>query len=112
MRVFALIVSLLAGCAWLAFGAGEAHVTILATTDTHGYIYPWDYLSGKPAQRGLAKIATLIAAERKTTPDALLVDAGDTIQGSSLEGVYQAEEAGQQLKSDPMMLVMNHLRYD
>src|SRR6476661_7795224 len=103
--------------------ASQVTVTVLATTDLHGNIYPYDYLTGKPSARGLAKIATLIEAERKAAPSALLVDCGDTIQGSPLESVYQRYVAlgslplnlhfeGKPLQSDPMMLGMNYLKYD
>ena len=101
----------------------EVTVTILATTDMHGNIYPYDYLTSRAAERGLAKIGTLIQAERRTAPSALLLDCGDTIQGSPLESVYQTLVAtgklprnlpldGKAFPADPMMTVMNHLRYD
>lgn len=105
-----------------AFGQ-TAKVTILATTDLHGHIYPYDYFSQKPANYGLAKAATLIAGARKEAPDALLIDAGDTIQGSPLESVYNTLAATGRMPSgvtvpsramaiDPMALVMNAMRYD
>src|SRR3954463_762538 len=87
MRHF-LSLYLLAVCVVPAV-ARHVTITILATTDLHGNIYPYDYLTGKPAERGLAKIATIVAAERKINPNALLIDCGDTIQGAPLEGVYQ-----------------------
>jgi 2',3'-cyclic-nucleotide 2'-phosphodiesterase/3'-nucleotidase len=104
-------------------GAREVTVTVLATTDLHGNLYPYDYLSGQPASRGLAKIATLIKAERRTAPGALVVDCGDTIQGSQLESVYQHFiETGKlpagltgpttALTADPMMTAMNHIGFD
>jgi len=34
----------------------QVTVTLLATTDLHGNIYPLDYFSGQPSARGLAKI--------------------------------------------------------
>ncbi len=71
--------------------AERATVTVLATTDTHGFIYPYDYFTKQPAARGLAAAATLMAAVRRETPHVLLVDCGDTIQGSSLAGVYETE---------------------
>ena len=43
-----------------ALWAQRVTVTLLATTDLHGQIYPYDYYTGKPANRGLAKIATLV----------------------------------------------------
>jgi 2',3'-cyclic-nucleotide 2'-phosphodiesterase/3'-nucleotidase len=103
--------------------AREVTVTVLATTDMHGNIYPYDYLSGTPAQRGLAKLGTLIQQERKSAPNALLVDCGDTIQGAQIESVYQQYVATGRLPMgiqppakgfdrDPMMLGMNYLRYD
>ena len=118
MRFSALFL-MLAAC----LSAHQVTVTVLATTDLHGNMYPYDYLTGKPSPRGLAKIATLIQAERKTAPSALLVDCGDTIQGSPLESVYQRYVASgalplnlrfdrKALQADPMMLGMNHLKYD
>ena len=103
--------------------ARELTLTVLATTDMHGNIFPFDYLTGRPAARGLAKIATLIKAERITAPAALIVDCGDTIQGSQLESLYQRyvqtgalpaplrAPAGT-LTSDPMMTAMNRIGFD
>jgi 2',3'-cyclic-nucleotide 2'-phosphodiesterase / 3'-nucleotidase len=97
-------------------------VTVLATTDLHGNIYPLDYFTGQPSERGLAKIAALIESVRRETPNTLLIDCGDTIQGSPVESVYQSYVsagrlplgltfAGEPLGHDPMMLVMNQLGY-
>ncbi len=95
----------------LAF-AETAHIRILATTDLHGNLFPYDYYTAKPAPRGLAKIATLIAQERRDNANTLLVDCGDTIQGSPLETVHQAEVRNGATSADPMMLAMNALHYD
>jgi 2',3'-cyclic-nucleotide 2'-phosphodiesterase/3'-nucleotidase len=88
-------------------------VTVLATTDTHGFLNPWDYFTREPAPRGLAAAATLVAEARREAPNALLIDCGDTIQGSSLESVHQAAvRAGRTDAPDPMMLAMNRMGYD
>ncbi|MCS7026661.1 MAG: 5'-nucleotidase C-terminal domain-containing protein [Bryobacteraceae bacterium] len=120
--MFLRSVLLLAGLAWQ--GAGQtAHIRILVTTDLHGNIYPWDYFAAQPANRGLAKIATLIRQQRKENPETLVIDCGDTIQGSPLESVYQEYvRTGRMplglnvplpaLRVDPMMLAMNALGYD
>lgn len=103
--------------------AQTAKISILATTDLHGHIYPYDYFTQQPANLGLAKVATLVNEIRKQTPDALLIDAGDTIQGSPLESVYQTFKQTGKLPAgvtvparafeiDPMMLVMNAMKYD
>jgi len=115
---FALAALLTVAPGW----ARQVTVTVLATTDLHGNIYPLDYFTGQPSQRGLAKIATLIESVRRETPNTLLSDCGDTIQGTPLESVYQSYVstgrlplglafAGQPLRHDPMMLVMNQLGY-
>ena len=68
--------------------AGDApakvSLTLLGTTDIHGNIEPIDYYANRPANRGLAKIATLIRQERAERPNLLLLDSGDTIQGTPL----------------------------
>src|ERR1043165_7254193 len=69
--------------------AEQVVVTVLATTDLHGNLYPIDYGTGRPADRGLAKIATLIRGAEAENPNHLLIDGGDTIQGTPLEYVYQ-----------------------
>jgi 2',3'-cyclic-nucleotide 2'-phosphodiesterase/3'-nucleotidase len=114
-----LLVSAL--CAFSAF-AGQVTISVLATTDLHGNIYPVDYYTGHPAARGLAKISSLIREVRAENPYNLLIDCGDVIEGAPLESVYQAMVAAGKpplgvappahpLKGDPMMLVMNRLGY-
>ncbi|WP_223765322.1 bifunctional UDP-sugar hydrolase/5'-nucleotidase [Corallococcus sp. AS-1-6] len=85
-------------------------LTVLQTSDLHTNIFPWDYFSGKPdAKRGLAKVATLIKQERAKNPDCtLLVDTGDTIQGSPL-GTYYAQVDN--ASKHPMATAMNELGY-
>ena len=56
----------------------------------HGNLVPVDYVTGQPVARGLAKIATLIREARAGNPNTLLIDCGDTIQGTPLESVYQS----------------------
>lgn len=89
--------------------ATRVHITVLGTTDLHGNIYPIDYYTNKPDNRGLAKAATLIKRVRKENPNTVLVDSGDTIQGSPLE-YYHNKKNNQ--PPDPMMLAMNSLNYD
>ncbi|MBL8231166.1 MAG: 5'-nucleotidase C-terminal domain-containing protein [Bryobacterales bacterium] len=113
---------LLLGCA-LACAGQTTRISVLVTTDLHGNLYPWDYFTAKPANRGLAKVATLIREQRQENPNTLLVDCGDTIQGAPLEAVYQQYVRtgklphglafkGKPLSIDPMMLAMNALGFD
>jgi len=92
-----------------SFAPDRVQITILGTTDLHGNINPIDYYTSKPDNRGLAKVATLIKRVRKEHPNVLLVDSGDTIQGSPLESFHGRKNNA---PPDPMMLVMNSLDYD
>lgn len=92
-----------------SFVPDRVQITILGTTDLHGNINPIDYYTNKPDNRGLAKVATLIKRIRKEHPNVLLVDSGDTIQGSPLESFHGRKN---NRPPDPMMLVMNSLNYD
>ena len=118
MRRWIGILTLVAGIA----RCQTSTVTVLATTDLHGYIYPVDYVTDRPAALGLAKMGALIRAARAENPNSLLIDCGDTIQGSPLEAVYQtfvrtgADPLGYKpaapLPHDPMMQAMSLLAYD
>jgi len=92
-----------------SFVPERVQITILGTTDLHGNINPIDYYTDKADNRGLAKIATLIKRVRKEQPNMLLIDSGDTIQGSPLESFHSRKN---NTRTDPMMLVMNSLNYD
>src|ERR1044071_2346251 len=92
-----------------SFAPDRIQITILGTTDLHGNIDPLDYYTNKPDNRGLAKIATLIKRIRKEQPNLLLIDSGDTIQGTPLESFHNRKN---NKPPDPMMLVMNSLKYD
>jgi len=87
----------------------RAHVVILSTTDMHGRIFPVDYYTNKYDNVGIAKVATLVKEARKNDPDLLLVDSGDTIQGTPLEYFHNKRNNA---PPDPMMLAMNALHYD
>lgn len=69
---------------WPEDSARRAHITLLSTTDLHGNIFPIDYYTQQPANRGLAKIATLVRQARSEQKNVLLLDSGDTIQGTPL----------------------------
>src|SRR5947207_3351320 len=87
----------------------RAHVVILSTTDMHGRIFPIDYYTNKYDNVGIAKVATLVKQARKDDPDLLLVDSGDTIQGTPLEYFHNKRN---NTPPDPLMLSMNALHYD
>jgi len=84
-------------------GAGETDeipLTILHTNDLHGHARPMD--GGKVG--GLAHLATVIHHERaKDPPRTLLMDAGDSVEGSPLSDFFDGQ---------PMVESMNAMKYD
>src|SRR5688500_8203683 len=92
-----------------SFVPERVQITVLGTTDLHGNINPIDYYTNKSDSRGLAKVATLIKRVRKEQPNVVLIDSGDTIQGSPLAS-YHSRKNNQ--PPDPMMLTMSALEFD
>ncbi len=88
--------------------AAELRLRILATSDLHAHLMPWDYMADAPAAVGLAQIAPMIRDLRSTATNTLLVDNGDFLQGSPL-GDWQARNGG---APHAMVAAMNALCYD
>ena len=99
----------------------RVHVTVLGTTDSHGNVFNWDYFKNKEYDDtahndiGLAKIATLVKAIRKKLRKhgpVLLLDAGDTIQGTPLAYYYARIAPITAGGVHPMAAAMNAMHYD
>lgn len=88
-------------------------VTVLATSDLHLHLCPWDYYADRPAPGGgLASAAGRIRALRRDLPNALLFDNGDFLQGTALgEALADARPPGPR-QTHPMVEAMNLLDYD
>lgn len=93
---------------------------MLGTTDLHGHLFNWDYYRDTEHRDsggdhvGLAKVATLVnqvcaEAGREHT---LLIDAGDTIQGTPLATYYATVEPIGDDRVHPMAAAMNAMGYD
>ncbi|MDR3542046.1 MAG: 5'-nucleotidase C-terminal domain-containing protein, partial [Desulfosporosinus sp.] len=88
---------------------GTANVEVLATSDIHGHIYPSDYYTGAAANYGLAKVSTYVTQQRALDPNLVLVDNGDTIQGTPLATYYATIDKS---SPNPMLETMAHMKYD
>jgi len=86
---------------------------IMETTDTHTNILSYDYYKGTEANKvGLVKTAALVKQAREEAKNTVLVDNGDTMQGTPL-GTYMAKvnplKDGQ---VHPVIQIMNAMQYD
>jgi len=76
-------------------------MTIWFTSDTHGYLYDTDFASREPREQGLLGFCF------PKDEDTLVIDGGDTVQGSPL--TYYCRVSGEAL---PIAGAMNDLGYD
>ena len=96
-------------------------LTILGTSDIHGNVYNWDYYRDREYDDsahndvGVAKLATLINQVRAERDDkaTLVLDAGDTIQGTPLATYYAKQEPITATgETHPMANAMNVIDFD
>ncbi|MFJ8000703.1 bifunctional metallophosphatase/5'-nucleotidase [Streptomyces sp. NPDC096310] len=96
--------------------------TVMGTTDLHGNVFNWDYFTDREFDDaahndvGLAKISTLVdqIREEKGRHNTLLIDAGDTIQGTQLSYYYAKIDpiTAKRGPVHPMAQAMNAIGYD
>jgi len=84
-------------------------LAILHTSDLHGHVSPRDSLADRDFGEGLARIAAAVKAVRAEGGPVLLLDSGDTIQGTPEQAI--AFEAGPDA-ADPIIGAMNRIGYD
>ncbi|MFJ8930336.1 bifunctional metallophosphatase/5'-nucleotidase [Streptomyces sp. NPDC102364] len=96
--------------------------TVMGTTDLHGHVFNWDYFKNADYAdaagnaQGLARVSTLVDQVRaeRGRGNTLLIDAGDTIQGTPLTYYYAKVDpitaAGGPVH--PMARAMNAIGYD
>lgn len=103
----AMLVSLVPAA--LAAGTGETHITIIGTSDTHGNIWGYSYEDMKESTGdGLARVSTYVNQVRAENPNTILVDAGDTIQGTIMtDDLYSKDTA-----NHPVPAALNYMKYD
>jgi 5'-nucleotidase len=72
--------------------ADEKLITIIHTNDTHSQIDPFPVEDRQyPGQGGVARRATLVKRVRDDNPNTLLIDAGDSFQGTPYFNFYKGE---------------------
>ncbi|MGR3463979.1 5'-nucleotidase C-terminal domain-containing protein [Limimaricola sp.] len=86
---------------------------LMCTTDLHGHVLPWDYLTDRRAPLGLSRLAPLIREHRQRAANSLLFDNGDFLHGNPMADAESARMA-RDADGGPhaMAAAMNALGYD
>lgn len=86
---------------------------IMETTDVHTNLMNYDYYKNAETDTvGLVKTATLVHEARKENKNNVLVDNGDTIQGTPLGTFFAKVERIKKGEVHPSIAAMNAMRYD
>ncbi|MDO5027224.1 MAG: 5'-nucleotidase C-terminal domain-containing protein [Tissierellia bacterium] len=81
-------------------------VTILASSDIHGFFMNWDYAKDQRVDNaGLSKISTIYKRIKKENPNSMILDCGDLIQGNNAEMFLHEEKF-------PGIAVINKIGYE
>jgi 2',3'-cyclic-nucleotide 2'-phosphodiesterase/3'-nucleotidase len=85
-------------------------LTFIETSDIHGAIFPYNFITAKPMATSLAQVATLVANERaEKSSEVILMDDGDSLQGQPTVYYYNFEKTdGPHIWSQ----AMNYLQYN
>lgn len=112
---FVMIMSMIIpiGSVW-AEDNNAVTVTVLGTSDLHANIATFDYYTQKEAQQGIAKVYSVVKDLRGKNPNTILLDNGDTIQGTPFAQYYldNFNSKTEAKIEHPMMKIMNMMKYD
>ena len=105
------IVFALGSCAspFEKFAETPLKITFIETTDIHGAIFPYNFITGKEMDTSMAQVATLVAQKRAEGGEVVLMDDGDVLQGQPTVYYYNFEKT-----AVPHIWgeVLNYLQYD
>jgi 2',3'-cyclic-nucleotide 2'-phosphodiesterase (5'-nucleotidase family) len=91
-------------------GSDTLRLVVMATTDLHGYVLPWNYYAdAEEPLYGLAKVATLVDSIRAHHPHTLLLDAGDWLQGNPMAEYFARADT---LAYYPLLQAVDAMGYD
>lgn len=81
-------------------------VTILGTSDIHGFYQPWDYSKDQYATKGgLSRISTVLKEIKAENKNTMILDCGDLIQGNGMELFIDDDKF-------PGIEIVNHMGYE
>ena len=90
--------------------AGEIQqITVLHTSDLHGSVLPFDEARNRPARGSLARVSAAVEqVRREVDHPVILLDSGDTLQGTPLEEYFNVKQS----EMSPTVEAMNRIGYE
>ncbi|KAF0821391.1 hypothetical protein ABE29_04925 [Cytobacillus firmus] len=94
-------------------GPTTIHLRLMETTDLHGNMIGYDYEDRKKTvEFGLSRTASLIKQARNESPNSLLFDNGDILEGNGLDEYAYKSHPLDMANVHPVFKAMNTLLYD
>ena len=86
-------------CAVMAFLVAcrepqATHIKIVCTSDVHGHLFPYDFLTGDSAKGSLARVSGYLKELRKQGESIVYIDCGDMLQGTPATYCYNTYAVG------------------
>ena len=111
--VFFVAVAITAPAIALADPDAHLKIRLLAVSDLHCYLEAYDYYHDAPEDTvGLVRIASLVKAAKAESPNALLFDNGDLLQGNPLGDLAALGGPLPKGAVHPVIKAMNAMGYD
>ena len=88
---------------------GEINFTIVETTDIHGMIFPYNFITDREENTSMAHISSYIKKLKSEGKTVLLLDNGDTLQGQPTVYYYNFVATN---KKHIRAEVLNYMNYD
>ena len=85
------------------------HIKIVCTSDVHGHLFPYDFLTGDSAQGSLARVSSYLKELRQQGESVVYIDCGDMLQGTPATYCYNTYAVGQ---THVAAEVLNYLQCD
>lgn len=84
-------------------------IELIYSTDVHGSLFPYDYITDSPTNHSLAQVASYVQQVRDTAENVILLEAGDMLQGTPMVYYYNyIDTTSSHVISD----IYNYMKYD
>ncbi len=111
LALVAVVALALSACVSTSKSAAEGPIELvfIETSDIHGAIYPYNFITGKPMDSSLAQVMTFVKQKRAEGSEVILLDNGDSMQGQPTVYYYNFEKTNvPHIWSE----ALNYMQYD